>query len=237
MTITDAKPKPRSRRGRPRRLTAEQVVDAALQLGLDGLTMTRVAEHLGVSITVLYSYVGSREDLIRLAAALAARRQSFPKDIGRHWTGHAIAYARALYQLLSGDPQLIESYMRGRIGPEVEVDHAETWLRAMSQWGFPPEEALHLLRSVGLVVMGAAVNEVHDRSLKLDGASYSERARQVVRDRSDELPLLGDQVEGFARETPLSSWEETLLMLLRGVAAKRGEPFDPAIIETISKNP
>ena len=69
--------------GRPRRLTTEQVLETAIAIGLEGLTMSAVARRLGVSITVLYGYVSSREELVRLAAsyALEQHQYQYPKTM------------------------------------------------------------------------------------------------------------------------------------------------------------
>ena len=64
-----AKVPPKSRTvGRPRRLSTEQVLQAGLDIGLERLTMSAVARHLGVRITVLYGYVSNRDELVRLAS-------------------------------------------------------------------------------------------------------------------------------------------------------------------------
>lgn len=58
------------RRGRPPKVSVDEVVDAAIDLadrdGLAALSMRTLAEHLGVGAMTLYSYVASRDDLIVL---------------------------------------------------------------------------------------------------------------------------------------------------------------------------
>lgn len=56
------------RRGRPPRTSVDSVVDAALELGLSGLTLAAVAERLGVRSPSLYTYVDGLPDLLRRAA-------------------------------------------------------------------------------------------------------------------------------------------------------------------------
>lgn len=57
------------RRGRPPRTTRAEVVATALELardhGLDGVSLRAVAQRLGVHQTSLYTYVGSKDELLR----------------------------------------------------------------------------------------------------------------------------------------------------------------------------
>ena len=59
--------------GRPR-ISRQMIAEAAHELGLDGLTLRAVADHLDVSIAALYHHVSGKEDLMRLAAEYAAAR-------------------------------------------------------------------------------------------------------------------------------------------------------------------
>src|SRR3954447_13952609 len=55
-------------RGRPKKVTREEIADAALALldteGLDAVSFRRVAGELGVSHMTLYSYLDSKEALL-----------------------------------------------------------------------------------------------------------------------------------------------------------------------------
>lgn len=50
-------------RGRPRELHADAVVDAALDLGLSGVTLAAIAQHLGVGIATVYRCVPGLDQL------------------------------------------------------------------------------------------------------------------------------------------------------------------------------
>ena len=215
--------------GRPRRLTLDQVLDAALELGLDDLTMAAVANRLGVGVAVLYSYVRNREELLRFAAIRAANQHGFPEDTGQPWANYIADYARALFELLTSHSQSIINFMDGTLGPEAQLDSSEAWLAAMTTRGFTPEEALRLLRIVGQLVLGCAATAIHARSLIAAGSSYSEAARRAVHNRSEEeLPLLRQHVGIFADGSQHGRWEDSLRLLLESVAASRGEQLPPA---------
>lgn len=58
------------RRGRPPKVTVDEVVDAAIEVadadGLEALSMRALADRLGVGAMSLYTYVASRDDLVVL---------------------------------------------------------------------------------------------------------------------------------------------------------------------------
>jgi len=217
-----------ARRGRPRSLHLQQVLDAALAVGLDRLTMGAVAQHLGVAKAVLYSYVDSREELTRLAGARAAQSHKFPEDCGQPWGVYVLEYSRALFELLTMDGQVLESLLIGGQTPVVEVDSSEAWLQVMTRQGFSGEEALQLRRAVSSMVVGSAANFKHGRAQEAAGAPRDVSARRAVLDRHEEqVPLLRQHLDVFARDVTTSSWEYGLYLLLQGfVAAGQGLSVD-----------
>lgn len=54
-------------RGRSPRISRDQIVTAALEVGFDQLTMKAVAAHLGVTHTALYHHIDDRDDLMKAA--------------------------------------------------------------------------------------------------------------------------------------------------------------------------
>lgn len=74
-------------RGRPKKLSAQDVADAALALldaeGLEAVSFRRVAATLGVSHMTLYSYLDSKEDLL---AAMVGRALDVPELTHPHGT-------------------------------------------------------------------------------------------------------------------------------------------------------
>lgn len=222
------------RRGRPRRLQLDQIVEAALFVGLHGLTMAAVAAKLGVGKAVLYSYVASREELVQIAAASASRQQRDPVDDGQHWAVWIIQYARALFETLTMDGELLESFISGGQAPAIEVDATELWLNVLTRRGFTGEEVIHLRRAVSYVVIGAAASLKHEQALALRGQAREQSAREAVLARLPEhTPLLRQNLDDFALAMTASDWESAVYELLKGVCAdpdqlkKRGK--DPSV--------
>lgn len=217
-SVADASDAPK--RGRPRRLELDQVIEAALAVGLQRLTMAAVAKHLGVAKAVLYGYVGSREELVRLASTHASRHHRFPEDTGQSWSVWILEYARALFEVMTIDGNLFEAWLSGGQSPLVEVDAVETWLQAMTIRGFSGEEALHLRRSVSHLVIGAAASMKRDRALRAAGRSRLISIKKAVLVRpSDQNPLLREFLDKYAADFVEESWEFDLFVLLQGVTA------------------
>src|SRR5258708_11524452 len=60
-------------RGRPRQIDRERIVEAALDVGLESLTMRAVAERLGVHPSALNYHVSGRGELRRAVASSVFR--------------------------------------------------------------------------------------------------------------------------------------------------------------------
>lgn len=215
------------KRGRPRRFTLEQILDAALEVGLHGLTMTAVARRLGVVKPVLYNYVDSRNELIKLAAMRSEQRQRYPVDRGQSWTRYTLEFAKAQFEQLTADDQLLESWLFGGHESAVEIDITEDWLRMMTARGFSSAEALHLRRAVSYLVVGAAAHFKYARSRKIEGGTRGEHVRKLIELRPvDEIPLVRDVIDIFSCEPTVDDWEYALVLLLQGVLATRQEGQD-----------
>ena len=63
--------------GRPRLLSHEEILESAVDLGLEGLTMKRLASHLNVGTATLYQYFDSRKSLMRAAAVYSLSDRPF----------------------------------------------------------------------------------------------------------------------------------------------------------------
>lgn len=211
-----------ARRGRPRRLRLDQILEAALKIGLQDLTMEAVARELGVAKGVLYNYVGNREELIQLASARLTRQRFSPEDTGQPWAVYVLEHCRATFDALTGEGQLLESWMDGGYAPRIEVDATEAWLEAMTARGFSGPEALQLLSAVSILTVGAAAHFKHDQALKRLGTPRQESAKAAIAARpAGHAVLLRQFVDVFAREPTSDNWEYALYLLLRGIEASR----------------
>ena len=214
-------PRP-SPRGRPRRLELEQVLEAALAVGLQQLTKAAVAERLGVGKAVLYGYVSTREELVQLATAFASRHHDFPADRGQPWPTWVVEYARALFEMLTMKGELLETWLSGGQSHLVEIDAGEMWLAALTKRGFSGEEALQLRHAVSHMVIGAAAAAKRDRTMRDEGKPRAASVKKALMSRApEEAPLLRQFLPAFLLEVNDRNWEYGLFILLKGVIAGR----------------
>jgi AcrR family transcriptional regulator len=176
--------------GRPRSLVLEDVLDAAIELGLGGISMTALAARLGVGTATIYTYVASRDELVRLAALRQAKRPRLD-DLGGDWSDLVRGHAGRFFDLWSVEPQLMLQHMQGLIGPDAQFDYLESFLAALVRRGFTVAAGYRLYVTVNAVVHGAVVRAVHLRALKEQGRPYEDAVRLgLAQRRLDELPHL-----------------------------------------------
>ncbi len=93
------------RRGRPPRISRDDIVDAACELGIENLTMAAVAERLGVTHQSLYGWVQDRDELIDLVSDRLIRRlEIFPPADPEDWRDSLRSYANGLRHLAEEMP-------------------------------------------------------------------------------------------------------------------------------------
>jgi AcrR family transcriptional regulator len=150
----------RRRRGRPSQITFEQVVEAAVHLGLEHITVQAVADHLGVTRAAVYYYVSSSEELRRIAAHRLL--PSFDVMTGEHatWQEWLRSFAAAGRQWRLANADLVAQVaipMSQLPSLLVVVDEGIEILEAA---GFPTERAGHALQFIGSILWINSQDEV-----------------------------------------------------------------------------
>lgn len=90
--------------------TQQEVLDAALELGLAHFTLADVAARLGVKSPALYRVISSREDVLRSCLQYIAERATqpaYPPD----WPGMLRDFSDWLWELMENHPGLAETLM------------------------------------------------------------------------------------------------------------------------------
>jgi AcrR family transcriptional regulator len=183
------KPKPKIN-GRPRALTLADLLEAAIDLGLNGISMTALAGKLNVAPATIYNYVASREELLRLAAQRQVERLRFD-DAGDDWQDLIRAHARRFFEHYFAEPQMIIQHMQGLISPEVNFDYLDALLAALVKRGFSVDTAYQLYTAANFIVGGAIVRAAHVRTLHARGESPGEIVQRSLAARApDALPYL-----------------------------------------------
>lgn len=214
----------RPRRGRPPRVSAADIVDIAIRIGLSKVTLAAVAEQLGVSVPALYRHVRNRDEIVKLAAIeLAVRRAQPEGELGTHWSDVVRGCADGMVALFIAEPQLICEVMNGTLGPDGELDFVEQFLAALTPHGFEPTDAVRIHHAVAMLALGASVSAIAMKSGYAGGHSHERAVREALnRRRKGELPLLRRALPAYLHVDP-EQWREALDALIAGIAARRGE--------------
>ena len=218
---------PAGKVGRPARIDRTAIAEAVLDIGLDGISMKAVADHLGVSVAGLYHHVGNRRELLVLAAEQSLSRVAAPEDTGQHWDEWLREWARHVYRSFVEEPEILVQFMSGGLRWDAMADVVDSVIRVLGRTGFGPTEAVTAFDTVAQCAVGAAVQEIRMRAATSEGrTALSELHRMVAARPPDELIGLRALLEQPPlRTTP--DFEDHLTTVLVGIAVRRGEDWTP----------
>lgn len=217
----------RPRVGRPPRISRQMIAEAAQHLGLEGLTLRAVADHLGVSIAALYHHVSGKDDLMRLAAEQSARKVPLPEDRGQHWALWLYEWARYNRDAFLAEPGLVGQYLEGVISAEAIAENVDTILGLLVRQGFSVREANAAYEIVTSCALGTAMSTIRERQAARDGRTILAIDDDVaVQGGPDSLPYLRaliDEVVVHGRQT----FHERISTVLFGIAVRQGQDWEP----------
>ena len=209
--------------GRPRLLSHEEILEGAVELGLEGLTMKRLATHLNVGTATLYQYFDSRKTLMRAAAVYSLSDVPLPEDTGQHWSALAKDYVKAIQNLFAENPSYINSYQQTDYGFEVRFQLIEKFLQSMSERNFTAEKGMELFNIVGMAAFAGAIEISRQREFELQDETMEVVARrQFARLVADAFPMMAQALSTFTH-TPKQKLESLLSATFKTIARERGE--------------
>jgi len=213
--------------GRPARIDRTAIAEAVLELGLDGISMKAVVDHLGVSVAGLYHHVGNRRELLVLAAEHSLSRVATPEDTGQHWDEWLREWARHVYRSFVEEPEILVQFMNGGLRWDAMGDVLDSVIRVLGRAGFDPVEAMAAFDTLAQNAVGAAVQEIRLRAATSEGrSSLSELHRMVAGRPPDELVGLRALLDlPPIRTAP--DFEDHLTTVLVGLAVRRGDKWQP----------
>lgn len=160
--------------GRRRTLTTDRVVAAAAELadreGFDALTLTRVAEDLGVQQPALYRHIEGIDDLVRLLGLYGRQelvRRLTDSSVGKSGNDAVAALGNAWRQMVRDHPGLYAATDRypckGDAELEEAVDRVVGVLRqALSSFQLTDDQRVHVARSLRSAFHGFSHLELGD---------------------------------------------------------------------------
>jgi AcrR family transcriptional regulator len=221
------RPGGRPKVGRPPRINREMIAEAAHELGLDGLTLRDVADHLGVSIAALYHHVSSKDDLMRVAAELSATKVPLPEDRGQHWAVWLYEWATYNRDAFLAQPGLLAQFLEGAISAEAIAGNIDTILGPLVRHGFAVLDANAAFEAVSTCALGTAVSTIRQREADRAGRPVLASQRQVLAQAGpDELPYLRQVLDAGTEEDD-AAFHRRIATVLCGIAVRQGEDWPP----------
>jgi TetR/AcrR family tetracycline transcriptional repressor len=205
-------------------LTREDVVTAAVRLldevGLAGLTLRRLAKELGISAPTLYWHVKDKRELLDLMAEhmIAEHRAGQPPlPDNLTWWEKATEMCRRQYFALIAHRDGAQ-VVAGNRPTEGTLPLVDRWLGMWIDAGFPPEEALALILSVGNYIVGSAL----EYQAEADRAKVRKDIAAISQLDKERYPNLKKAIacRGTKRRDPHALFEYGLNLLIAGIRAR-----------------
>jgi AcrR family transcriptional regulator len=211
------------RMGRPPMIDRDAIARAVQEIGLEDVTMRRVAERLGVSVPGLYHHVKGRDDLLRMAAERTMAEIRLPEDHGQSWDEWLREWGRYVHEAMAAEPELVRQYVAGAIPLERVVDSVGLVLDVLVDRGFEPEQAMEAWQAVSSLALGFAIEEIRERAAGETGGEWADRIERSLDQRDPaELPTLRSLVHGRRPWARGRDFDRLMTTLLTGIAAETG---------------
>ncbi|HEX6682999.1 MAG TPA: TetR/AcrR family transcriptional regulator [Candidatus Limnocylindrales bacterium] len=215
-------------------LTREQIVKAAIDLldseGLEGLNMRALGAKLGSAATAVYWHVGSKENLIGLAADQVWTEIELPDLDRTDWRTAAARMAVDLRAMMARHPWLVQAFGSFLVFSPGKARHDDHSLAVYEAAGFSAPQADQAAATVFTFVMGHALGPAADASLtrKLDreGTGVQDAMRDhaaKVSSLAAKFPRLASRLESSGAEytaAPDNSFEFGLEAILDGLESR-----------------
>jgi AcrR family transcriptional regulator len=216
-------------------LTSEQIVKAAIDLldteGLEGLNMRSLGKRLGSAATAVYWHVGSKANLIALAADQAWNEIALPDLTAVDWRTAAAQMATDLHAMLTRHPWLVQAFGSLLLYGPGKARHDDHSLAVYEAAGFTDVQAAQAATTVFTFVLGNALGPAAaaslTRKLSRDGGDPEEQMRDSMakaREIATQFPRLRGRIESAAADyaaAPENSFEFGLHAILDGLQAQR----------------
>lgn len=216
-------------------LTRDQIISTAIELldhdGLEGLNMRALGERLGSAATAVYWHVGSKENLIALAADRAWTEVPLPDLATTDWRTAATAMAIGLYKMLTRHTWVVQAFGSVFVYGPGKARHDDHALGVFEAAGFAGDEIDQGITAVFTYVIGNALGPSatasFSRKLAREGTGSAERMREMMaeaRDIAMQFPRLRSGLDSPAAEygaSPEGSFQFGLAAILDGLEARR----------------
>jgi AcrR family transcriptional regulator len=213
------------RNRRNRRLTLEQVVDAAAELiradGFDGLTMRRLAERCGVGVMTLYGYVRTKEEILGALSDRFLADIELPPASESSWRAQVATVFRSVHESWLAHPEMAQIAVAQPIDSLAAYRGAEVVLGALRRAGFGPDEAVDAFEVLVCFTAGFTLRQL---AFETPATSAPKRLRRLAGLPGAEFPNIVELAALFAARTVQRRFDDALDVVLRGLDAEKETP-------------
>lgn len=213
--------------GRPPKISREQVVAAALKIGLPDLTLTAVSDALGVTLQALYYHVQDREELIDLVTEQLMAHVPIPPDHGEDWCEWAYGFAYALKRLYEAAPGLADRAVEKTQTTPGVLSRFDISIRIAIRSGFDEATALWATRAITELANSWVSREQRRNAAALrNGISYTDGLIAAAESQTEvDVSLLVRCLRKTKDQSPDVRFDFTLRSLLHGISGHRRATF------------
>lgn len=218
-------------------VTREAIIDASLRVldryGMEGLSMRRVGEELGVGAATLYWHVRNKDELLQLLLERVTSEVQLPEPDPEHWMDQCKELARQMRALMHSHRDVARISL-GRIpSPQVIARFAEWQFRLLKPVGLP-DRVIALAGDLVALYVGAYTFE---ESLGLASPTGEDLPPDqivgMIREYllqlpPDRFPHTIAAAEALMGELPEDRFEFGLDVLIRGLASYAADAQDAA---------
>ncbi len=212
-------------------LSREAVLDAARrisdELGVQGLSMRRLAAELGVTPNALYTYFSSKEELLDALLDSLLATIDTGAVTSDDWQAGLVELMDAARRLLLAHPQLVPAFLsRPALGPNA-ARLGETTLRLLREGGLEEERAVEAFRVLLIFSLGFAAFQAPRR--QHDAATRAERGEATFRSLPRHaFPEMRRVARELARHPSDRTFHTGLRWLLEGMSSEEEVSNDEA---------
>jgi len=215
-------------------LTREKIVGATVDLldseGLEGLNIRALGTRLGSAATAIYWHVGSKDNLIALAAEQAWNEITLPDPYDIGWREAAAAMASGLHAMLTRHPWLMQAFGSFLVFGPGKARHDDHILAIYETAGFSSAQADLASATVFTFVLGNALGTAAQASLTRRLRRGGGDAEELLRDHVTQATAIAAQFPRLAARlgepaaasyaAPEGSFEFGLRAILDGLEAR-----------------
>ncbi|MCP3014686.1 GntR family transcriptional regulator [Nocardiopsis dassonvillei] len=176
-------------------LTKETIVRAAITIadveGVEGLSMRRVATHLGVSTMALYRHVANKDALVTSMIDQVYTEHALPDPPPAYWREALELALRTEWGIYRTHPWAVRlTPLAGAVQSPGLVQNAEWMMRVITGQGRSPDEAMAVLTFVSAYTSGMALQGTR---AVVEGYEAGMDAEHWWRSRGEEFLRIAEQ--------------------------------------------